>query len=50
MAEAGTWPIHLDPQDPAVFITRRSISLGTLVVAVMSVAGFCAALYILVAA
>lgn len=50
MAEAGTWPIYLDPQNPAVFITRRNISLGTLTVAVMSVAGFGAALYILAAA
>lgn len=48
MATAGTWPIRLDPQRPATFIVRRSVSLMTFLLAAMSIASFGAALYVLV--
>ena len=48
MAEAGTWPVYLDPQHPMVFIASRNIGLGTFVVAAISISSFGWALYVLV--
>ena len=46
MAEAGTCTIHLNPNHPATFITRKTVGLITLTELALAVAALGATLWI----